>query len=184
MIYNKDNLDNLFNQLENSWDTEEPAYGHDKRFVKRLESKKTNNKKLWLTIVTPIAATIAILLGVFITYSPDKTIQEPQVAELSPEVKETQLYFASIIKKEMEKVEKESTPETKKIVQDALYRMEQLEKDYDKLTLELSEKGENKRIIHAMITNLQIRISFLEEVLIRIENIKKIKNKHYENAQA
>ena len=186
MIDNKDNLDNLFNQLENNWDTEEPAFGHDKRFMKRLEeSKKRGNKKLWLTIVTPIAATIAILLGVFITYNPSENIQDtPQVAELSPEAKETQLYFASIIKKEIAKVEEESTPETQKIVDDALYRMEELEKDYDKLTQELSEKGENKKIIHAMITNLQIRISFLEEVLIKIENIKKIKDKHYENAQA
>lgn len=33
-----------------------------------------------------------------------------------------------------------------------------------------------------MITNLQTRISFLEDVLTRIENIKKIKEDYHENA--
>jgi hypothetical protein len=59
--------------------------------------------------------------------------------------------------------------------------MEELEKDYEKLTAELLKNGENKKIIHAMITNLQTRIRFLEEVMANIENIKKLKEQHHEN---
>ena len=178
----KDNLEQLFSQLKDNWDTEEPVQGHEQRFMQRLENKPKKKKTtLWLKIAMPVAATIAVLLGVFISYQPK---EQPKVAELSPEVKETQLYFASIIKNEMVKIEKESTPETKKIVEDALYQMDILEKDYDKLTQELTEKGENKKIIHAMITNLQTRISFLEKVLEQIENTKKIKDKYHEKNQA
>ncbi|AXG74826.1 anti-sigma factor [Flavobacterium arcticum] len=177
----KDNLEQLFSQLKNDWDTEKPADGHELRFMQRLENKPKKKKTIaWTKIIVPIAASIAILLGVFVTYQPE----EPKTAELSPEVKETQLYFASIIKSEMTKIERESTPETKKIVQDAMVQMDLLESDYNKLILELKEKGENKKIIHAMITNLQTRISFLERVLTQIENTQKIKNRHYENNNA
>ncbi|NDI98878.1 anti-sigma factor [Flavobacterium sp. LaA7.5] len=175
----KNNLEQLFNQLKNGWDNEEPPRGHEQRFMQRL-GHKPKKKTIGLKIALPVAATIAVLLGVFIGYHPE---EQPKIAELSPEVKETQIYFTSVIKNEMAKIEKESTPETEKIVQDALYHMELLEKDYDKLTHELTQKGENKKIIHAMITNLQTRISFLEEVLIQIENAKKIKDKYHENNQ-
>jgi galactokinase/mevalonate kinase-like predicted kinase len=94
------------------------------------------------------------------------------------------MYFSGIIEKELAKVEKQNTPETKQLVKDALYRMHALEEDYNNLTKELQENGENKKIIHAMITNLQTRISFLEEVLTQIENIKKIKQNYHENHQA
>ncbi len=175
----KENLEQLFSQFKDGWDTEEPTFGHKQRFMQRLEHK-SERKSIWLKIAVPVAAAIAVLLGIYIGYQPE---EEPKTAELSPEVQETQLYFTSIIKNEMAKVESESTPETKKIVDDALKRMEMLEQDYEKLTHELAEKGENKKIIHAMITNLQIRISFLEEVLIQIENTKKIKDKYHESNQ-
>ena len=81
-------------------------------------------------------------------------------------------------------MKKEQTPETRKLVHDALHHMQELENDYNKLTRELAEKGESKQIIHAMITNLQTRISFLEEVLTQIENIKKLKENYHENNQA
>ena len=83
----------------------------------------------------------------------------------------------------MAKVQKENSPETKKIVQDALVHMQLLEKDYDKITHDLAQKGENKQLIHAMITNFQTRISFLEDVLVKIENVKKIKESYHENNQ-
>ena len=101
--------------------------------------------------------------------------------KMSPQAKEAQVYFSSIIEKELAKVEKEDSPETERIVHDALNHMQQLEADYNVLTQELQEKGENKKILHAMITNLQVRIAFLEKVLTQIENIKKIKVNHNEN---
>ena len=62
--------------------------------------------------------------------------------------------------------------------------MQELEADYEKITHELADKGENKQLIHAMITNLQTRISFLEDVLTKIENIKKIKESYHEDNNA
>lgn len=186
----KDKIETLFSNLKDSWDTEEPTIGHKERFMAKLgkqevvKTKTKSSRRLWLTIATPIAAAIVVFLGIFLTYSPEDTIEDDtttnEIANLPPKVQETQLYFSSIIKQEMAKIEKESTPETKKIVDDAVIRMAELEKDYDMLIIEIQKNGENKRIIRAMITNLQTRISFLEEVLIRIENTKKLKQNYYE----
>ncbi|QYJ67610.1 hypothetical protein [Flavobacterium litorale] len=191
----KDELDTFFNQLQNDWNTEEPAQNHERRFMDKLKNQEHKNtkptpKRIWLRIAMPVAASVAILLGIFITNNSNNndTIEanttESVATTLSPEAEETQLYFASIIKKELAKIERESTPETKKIVEDAMVQMEVLEKDYEKLTEELKENGENKKIIHAMITNLQTRISFLEKVMMQIENTKTTNKKYYESNQS
>ena len=54
--------------------------------------------------------------------------------------------------------------------------MKILDKDYAKILKELELNGESKPIINALISNLQIRISFLQEVLQHIENTEKLKN--------
>lgn len=173
-------MEELFNRFDGQWDTEEPELGHQERFLNKLHGREKNKKKgllYWISV--PAAAAIVVLLGLLLTTNPT---DKQQVANVSPKTEQTQMYFASIIKKELAKVEKENSPETKVLVQDALKHMEELENDYNKITRELAEKGENKQLIHAMITNLQIRISFLEDVLTKIENIKKIKENYHEDA--
>lgn len=172
-------MDELFNRFDGQWDTEEPELGHQERFLDRLNGRKKYKKKgllYWISV--PAAAAVAVLIGFMLTGTPGQQI----AASVSPKTEQTQMYFASIIKKELAKVEKENSPETKVLVQDALKHMQELEDDYNKITEELAEKGENKQLIHAMITNLQIRISFLEDVLKKIENIKKIKENYHEDA--
>lgn len=177
---NNDKLKGLFDNLSGEWDTYEPPMGHHHRFMERLEGKK--KRSLFpIKVLMPIAAALVIMATLVITYGLPQPQPKPHV---SPQVAETQMYFATIIEKEMGKVKKEQTPETRKLVHDALHHMQELENDYNKLTRELAEKGESKQIIHAMITNLQTRISFLEEVLTQIENIKKLKENYHENNQA
>ena len=55
-------------------------------------------------------------------------------------------------------------------------QLERLEKDYESLKKQLIERGDDKRILHAMVTNFQLRIELLESVLIQIDEIKLFKN--------
>jgi hypothetical protein len=169
----KKNIDEMFGSFKGQWDIEEPALGHQQRFLDRLEKPK---RKIPYTKIMSIAASILILFAIVI----NQKDPQKQVAKMSRENKETQQYFNSIIKKELAELKKESDPESKKIIDDALRQMDLLDKDYQKLINELSLKGENKQIIHAMIVNLQTRISFLEEVALQIENIKQIKANYHE----
>jgi hypothetical protein len=176
---NDKELKNLFDNLNGQWDNEEPAFGHQNRFMAKLEGKQ-KKKRNRFNIAGPVAAAAALILGIYFIYT-QPPAQDETIGKLPPKVAQTQEYFALVIEKELAKVENENSPETKQLVKDALYRIDLLEKDYQKLTEELLKKGENKKIIHAMITNMQTRISFLEEVLTQIENIKKIKENYNEN---
>jgi len=174
------NIDKLFDNLNGQWDTEEPALGHHERFLSRLEGKK--KKTPVFKIAVSVAAAFVLLMGMVMLLMPKPVpAQQTALNKMSPKAQETQVYFTQIIEKELAKVEKEDSPETKRLVADALQRMQLLETDYNKLMKELEHKGESKQLMHAMITNLQTRISFLEEVMNRIENIKKFKENHNEN---
>jgi uncharacterized membrane protein YhiD involved in acid resistance len=178
-------MDEMFNHFNGQWDNEEPAAGHEDRFLDRLDKKKEKKspkgKGLIYWISIPAAAAIAILLSVVFVFSPK---EDSELAKISPKTEQTQMYFASIINKELEKVQKENTPETKALVEDAMQHMQQMEADYEKITHDLAKNGENKQLLHAMIINLQTRISFLEDVLVKIENIKKIKENYHEDNKA
>ncbi|AWI26397.1 anti-sigma factor [Flavobacterium pallidum] len=157
------------------FDTEEPPMGHHQRFMERLEGHQRNKKRFPYTTVLSIAASIVVLLGIWISFNPMPS--DKPMAKLSAENRETQEYFTHVIHKELASLKAASSPETKPILDDAFRQLQELDNDYNKLMKELSEKGENKQIIHAMITNLQTRISFLERVETQIDRIKQFKSK-------
>ena len=69
----------------------------------------------------------------------------------------------------------------KKIIEDALIQLDVLEKDYNLLKTEIAKNGENKQIIHALLTNMQTRISFIQSVMEEIDNINQLKMNRNEN---
>ena len=94
----------------------------------------------------------------------------------SKETKQTDSIFTVLIENELEKIREKKSPENEKIISDALKQMRTLDSDYEKIIKELETNGESKQIIYAMISNLQTRISFLQNVLLHIENNEKFKN--------
>lgn len=179
----KDNITNLFDRLKDDFDMETPELGHERRFLNKLQAQQhqetTINRKP-IALVTwwkQIAAACVILLslGILIGSNIGTTEENPEVT-LSPEVEKSQLYFASLLEKEIEKVKAAEDEDTKEIIQDAMRRLERLETDYLTLKNQLIETGEDKRVIHAMIANFQLRIQLLESVLQQIDEIKLFKN--------
>lgn len=174
----RDDIDNLFDGLQGSLDTEAPKPGHEQRFLEKLmASKKDGNprKKLWWKPFA-IAASIALFCTLaFGVYESRPTFEE-KVAEISPEVSRTQFYFASLIEEKVKELEEESTPETRRIIDDSMLQLDKLESDYAKLEQDLVNGGNTKLLLSAMITNFSTRIDLLQDVLDHVENIKKLKN--------
>lgn len=159
-------IDKLFENQD--WDLEIPNAGHEQRFLKKIKKKKPKKENYWLSI--SIAASLLLCLGLFFFYNQKQ--QETRVA-LSPQVQETQDYFASVINSELSNLKNQETPQSKALIKDALLQMKSLEKDYENLKIEINKNGENKQIIYAMITNMQTRISFIKSVLDQVETINK-----------
>jgi len=185
MNMNEKKIDELFSRLHGQWDEHEPEDGHQLRFLDKLQPKVQVKKKAKIWPALSIAATIILLLGIFFIYEhgTQNVSSQEALAGISPKAREAQDYFASVIQSELAKVEKEKSPEARRIVKDALFRMQKLEKDYDELAQQLIKDGENRQLLSAMITNLQTRISFLQDVMTQIENTKKLKQQQNETNQ-
>jgi hypothetical protein len=162
-------LEQLFQKLENQWDIETIDSNHETHFIEKLKKSKKNK-----FISLAIAASVVFMLGISLFYNSNKKNDDLKFA--SKETKQTDSIFTVLIKNQLEKIEKKKSSENEKIITDALKQMRTLDNDYNKITKELETNGESKQIIYAMISNLQTRISFLQNVLQQIENNEKIKH--------
>ncbi|SHJ83294.1 hypothetical protein [Pseudozobellia thermophila] len=178
-----ENLEKLFDELRGKFDYEEPEAGHEIRFREKLDASRgtisLQGKRTSVWKPVGIAASIvAVCALALIMYPVERTIEE-QVAQISPEVSRTEFYFTNLIEEQVVALQKERTPETRKLIEDAMVQLNKLEKNYTQLERDLIEGGNSKLILSAMITNFQTRINLLQDVLERIENIKNIKS--YDN---
>ncbi len=183
----KDNINELFKQLENDFDIAEPRYGHEQRFLTKLNQEKETPRvsksyfgNLFWKPALAVAATLVLcfsLLTVFQNNDPELL----DLANVSPEMSETQSFFMATINKEIAALESERSPETAELIDDAMKELKILEEVYQNLKVQLTESGNDKRVIYAMINNFQNRIDVLNTVLEHIEEVKTFKNNQNEN---
>jgi len=173
----KRSLDNRFKELQGQFDIKTPDLKHFDRFEARLNAKDKKSINFWKPLA--IAASFLLLISFAWPYLSGNTLD---LKDVSPQMKETQSYFVSVISTELKKIDNLETDDNKKIIGDAMAQIKILENDYNKLTIQLKESDENNRIIYAMIDNYQKRIAILKSVLIRINKIKESKNINHENA--
>ncbi len=176
-----DNIETLFERLDNEFDIDMPNTGHQNRFLEKLKQqdqtivdltvKKSNYWKPFLAV----AASIILCFSIFTVMQQ----QEPLIKDLasvSPELSRTQDFFTLAIQNELQTLESERSPETEELIDDALKQLNALESDYEALKMDLTDSGDDKRVIHAMISNFQNRIDVLNHVLENIKEIKAYKN--------
>lgn len=181
----EEKLEELFKSLQGRFDLEEPAQGHQNRFLEKLNADKgvvglqTKRRSWWKPL--SIAASVVLLCALGFGLLNSTPSIEEQVAEISPEVSQTQFYFASLIEEQVRQLETKSSPETKRLIEDTMIQLQKLEANYSKLEQDLINGGNSKLILSAMITNFQTRIDLLEDVMIKIETIQNLKANDDEN---
>lgn len=164
-------LDQLFDRFQNKWDLEELNSNHNEHFLDKLKSKKTKRNYF---IPFAVAASLLLIVGISFFYNSNSKPKDLKFA--SKETMQTDSIFTVLIQKELTKIKEKKSPENEKIIVDALKQMKVLDHDYQTIIQELETNGESKQIINALITNLQTRISFLQNVLQHIDNNQKIKS--------
>ncbi len=185
MSLKKDNIEELFESLHGTFDTEEPMKGHEDRFLEKLSaaqgvvSIKRTKRNWWRPL--SIAASVVLLIGLGIGFLTEPISVENKVAKISPEASQTHFYFANLIEEQVRELEKQDSPETRKIIEDTMAQLQKLEQDYKRLEEDLLNGGDSKLILSAMITNFQTRIDLLEEVMNQVDIIKNIKSHNDEN---
>lgn len=175
-----DNINQVFKKFQNDFDVEMPNHGHKNRFLEKLKAQNENHdvvitketKSLWKPFLG-IAASILLLITLVFNFNAETGTKD--LASVSPEMANTQNFFTAVIAEELEKINSERSPETEALIKDAMAQMEILENQYKQLKIDLTESGNDKRVIHAMIDNFWNRINILKLVLENIEDIKTFK---------
>ena len=170
-----DNIEELFESLQGAFDIESPSKDHQMRFLDKLEnnsSKKPNgfNWKPFLSIAASLFIGLALFFGVT-----NSEAQTGDLASVSQEYADAQDFFTISIETELKKLNNERSPFTDKIINDALQQISELETEYKQLKTDLTESGNDQRVIRAMIENFESRILILNDVLDEIKKIKQQK---------
>jgi len=167
---NKNTLEDLFKNLENDFDTENPNLGHQKRFLNKLNTQNSSmnntNKNLWKAFIG-IAASIALLISLFL-FSP-KEANTTDLASISPEMAKVESVFTASLSRELENLNSEDMPEYQELIVDALFKLKVLEEDYNQLIIGLKAYPKDELILDAMILNFQSRINVIEDTKEKIK---------------
>ena len=179
-----DNLKELFDELD--FDLAQPAEDHELRFQRKLKTKprKKLKKSGVFTLWAPAMAIAASFLMAFLLFPGllgNDLNQTQELAQVSPEMKQTQDFYSTAIQNELENLQEQKNPATEAVIDDALKQLSILESDYQKLTQDLQKSGQDERVIYAMITNFQKRIDLLKNVLEKVNHINTLKNTPHEN---
>lgn len=175
----KKTIDQVFKRLEGRFDTAAPSVNHKANFLKKLQeqtlSEVPEQKRKPVQWMRPlfIAASMILLAGLlFGQFTYGSNVKE--LADVSPEMEQTQDFFTKTIERELFDIRENMNPENQAMVEDAIKQLEILETNYDTLKKDLSESGEDKRVIYAMIDNFQNRIDLLQDVVEQMDAIKKL----------
>ncbi|GER60559.1 hypothetical protein [Patiriisocius marinus] len=177
----KDELDNLFESHKGTFDTAKAPVNHLARFMEKLHQKetavKTNNN--WLRPISIAASIVLILCLGTVGFSLVDT--ENSFASLPPEMIKTETFFKSSINTELQKLKAFNDPELQEIITETLTEIDLLEAQYSDLKEDLSQSGNDNRVIAAMISNFQDRINLLQEVQETLKDITTLKQNNDEN---
>ncbi len=181
----KDSIDKLFEKHKNDFDIESPGLNHTERFLNKLNKQgelqlvkvDKQRRRLWKPLIG-VAASVMLLIALFIGSQQDESYRE--LANVSPKMAETEDFFTSTIAEELSKIENENAPEVQVLIQDTMARIKALEENYISLKKDLTESGDDSRVIYAMISNFQNRIDILQNTLEQIERIKQLNGQSHE----
>ncbi|HEX9827829.1 MAG TPA: hypothetical protein VGA80_14615 [Flavobacteriaceae bacterium] len=168
---------------ENKLSTLKMPEGHEKRFLDKLdEALPAKPKQRSSFDFMRIAASVVILIGLsfgaykFFETPPVEPQPQEEVAtkmkslgDVSPDLKKVEDYYLANINLELSKVK--LTPENKELFDGYVVKLEELNKEYDRLSVELTQHGPNELTVSALIDNLKLRLNLLYRLKEQLQDL-------------
>ena len=163
----------LFKEAHSVGDETMPD-NHESRFLDKLEQafpEKNKSNFNWLRIAASIVLLIGLSYGGYKYFEPSsaitpktnvattKTPTTKTLGDVSPALKKVEDYYLASINLELSKME--YTPETKELFDGYLQQLDELNKEYQRLSVELTENGPTELTVNALIDNLKFRLNLL-----------------------
>jgi hypothetical protein len=144
---------------------------HEVRFLKKLDKALPVKKKShfnWLQMAASIVVLFGLSFGAFKYFKTEqpidtivdtKTVPTKTLGDVSPGLKKVEDYYLASINLELFKMTYQS--ENKDLVDGYLEQLDELNNEYNRLSLELTENGPSELTVNALIDNLKYRLSLL-----------------------
>jgi hypothetical protein len=167
-------LENFIKNNKSAFDDQELPFGHEARFLKKLEKKKS---PLGLKIWYGVAASF-IFLAMLSFFAKDMILRNDtlsgktevvSLSDVSPRYQEVEKFYQEGVDEKIAEIDELNckVDNEQKVMIDK--ELKQLDISYRNLQAELKTNMNDERIINAMITNYQNRIRFLEQVIYQIK---------------
>ncbi len=151
---------------------EEMPKHHEARFLEKLETAfpeemQKPSKFSWLNIAASVVLLIGLSFGAYKFMNPSIEVGQKPVeiaktktlGDISPDLKKVEDYYLASINSELSKMK--PTADTKAVFDGYLEQLEELNQEYKRLSLELTENGATELTITALIDNLRFRLNLL-----------------------
>lgn len=160
--------------------------GHEKRFLEKLDEalpvqKEHNSSFSFMRIAASIVIFIGLSFGAY-KYFESAPVEpatiEPQtevatkmksLGDISPDLKKVEDYYLANINLELSKVK--LTPENKELFDGYVVKLEELNNEYQRLTVELTKNGPNELTVSALIDNLKLRLNLLYRLKEQLQDL-------------
>lgn len=166
---------------ENKRSSHKMPEGHEKRFLNKLDDAlpaESDNRSLFsfMRIAASIVVLIGLSFGAYKFFEIPKVEQQQEVAtklkslgDVSPDLKKVEDYYLANINLELSKVK--LTPENKELFDGYVVKLEELNKEYKTLSVELTENGPNELTVSALIDNLKLRLNLLYRLKEQLQDL-------------
>jgi len=165
---------------------EKMPLGHQERFFDRLDKampQHTKPKFNWLNIAASLVLLFGLSFGAYnyfqdeqpiaIVDSDTPNVQETKtLGDISPDLKKVEDYYLANINLELSKVK--LTPENKELFDGYVLRLEELNAEYNRLSIELTKEGPNELTVNALINNLKFRLNLLYRLKEQLKTLNTI----------
>jgi hypothetical protein len=91
------------------------------------------------------------------------------LGDVSPGLKKVEDYYLASINLELSKIE--YTPETKDLFDGYVVQLEELDKEYKRLSVELTQSGPSELTVNALIDNLKFRLNLLYRLRAQLKEL-------------
>lgn len=168
-----DKLEEYIKQHKSYFHQEEVPEGHELRFLDKLQQDKkedasvvqlpmfSNRVKLWQKQFFRVAVVAFLFVGSIALFKMAGGENSVKIAQLPAEVQEVENFYLVKCEKELTRFR---TYHSSNSPVDIAKELEELEKEYKKLKKEMVKQPGNKRIMAALVKNLQLRLQLLEQI--------------------
>lgn len=133
--------------------------------------------KLWQTPMFKIAASILLAIGIFSIISIGGANSSQQDTIVSQELNDIDMHYKGLVAYQV-KLVKRNTKLSSEEKNEFLSFIDELDKEYEVLKLELQRNLDSERVLEAIVINYKKRIELIENLLKQINSSEKLNEDH------